>query len=167
MADLDASDPSIRAFLRHTLATLAYRAGKTVRGTPQEFGGFRATPQSTSVVEILAHMGDLMDWALRTAEGKPSFTQATPLPWDDEIRRFFTSLGALDAYLASGATIQYEPARLFQGALADALTHTGQLAMLRRLSGFKMKGESYNRADIRIGRVGLDQTPPDPKFEFD
>jgi hypothetical protein len=167
MTELDASDPSIRAFLRHALATLAYRAGKTVRGTPEEFGRFRATPHSTSVVEVLAHMGDLMDWALRTAEGKPSFTQATPLPWEEEIRRFFASLGALDAYLASGAPIHYEPTRLFQGALADALTHTGQLAMLRRLSGFKMKGESYNRADIRIGRVGIDQTPPDPKFEFD
>ena len=167
MTELDASDPSIRAFLRHALATLAYRAGKTVRGIPEEFGRFRATPQSTSVVEILAHMGDLMAWALSMVEGKPSFNQSTPLPWDEEIRRFFTSLGALDAYLASGAPIHYEPARLFQSALADALTHTGQLAMLRRLSGFKMKGESYNRADIRIGRVGLDQTPPDPKFEFD
>jgi hypothetical protein len=112
-------------------------------------------------------MGDLMDWVLRSVEGQPKWTSATPLPWEDEVRRFFASLGTLDAYLASGKPILYEPTRAFQGGIADALTHTGQLAMLRRLSGFKMKGESYNRADIQIGKVGLDQTPPDPKFEFD
>jgi hypothetical protein len=167
MPELDASDPTTRAFLRHALATLAYRAGKAVRGTPEAFGRFRATPESTSVVEILTHMGDLMDWVLRSVEGDPKWTSATPLPWEDEVRRFFASLGALDAYLESEKPILYEPARAFQGGIADALTHTGQLAMLRRLSGFKMKGESYNRADIRIGRVGLEQTPADPKFEFD
>ena len=166
MTQLDADDPAVRALLRHALATLAYRAGKTVRDTPEAFGRFRATPESTSVVEILAHMGDLMDWVLRLAQGDGRWTAATPLPWEEEIRRFFASLGALDAYLASEEPLRYEPGRLFQGGIADALTHTGQLAMLRRLAGFKMKGESYNRADIRIGRVGLDQAPPDPKFEF-
>ena len=162
-----ADDPSVRLFLRHALATLAYRAGKTVRGTPDAFGAFRASTESPSVVQILAHMGDLMDWKLRVARGEPSWTTATPLPWNQEIARFYASLKALDDYLASGAPIQADPGRLFQGGIADALTHTGQLAMLRRLSGYKMKGESYVLSDIQIGRVGLEQTPPDPKFEFD
>jgi hypothetical protein len=162
-----ADDPSVRLFLRHALATLAYRAGKTVRGTPEAFGAFRASTESPSVVQILAHMGDLMDWKLRVARGEPSWTTATPLPWNQEIARFYASLKALDDYLASGAPIQADPGRLFQGGIADALTHTGQLAMLRRLSGYKMKGESYVLSDIQIGRVGLEQTPPDPKFEFD
>ena len=167
MTELSADDPTTRLFLRHALATLAYRAGKTVRGTPEAFGRFRATPESPSCVEILAHMGDLMDWVLRMVQGAPTFTQATPQAWDAEIRRFYASLEALDAYLASGAPIRWDPGSVFQGGIADALTHTGQLAMLRRLGGFKMKGESYNRADIRIGRVGLEQTPADPKYEFD
>jgi hypothetical protein len=164
---LPPDDPGVRSFLRHALATLAYRAGKTVRGTPDEFGAFRAAPGSPSPCEILSHMGDLMDWVLRMAQGEVRWTTATPLAWDAEIRRFFTSLGALDAYLASGATIAWDSGRLYQGGIADALTHTGQLAMLRRLSGFKMKGENYARADIAIGRVGIDQTPPDPRYEFD
>ena len=167
MSSLPAEDPAIRLFLRHTLATLAYRAGKTVRGTPEAFATFRAGPGSPSPQEILAHMGDLMDWKLRLVKGTPSFTQATPLPWDQEIARFFAAVKALDDYLASGEPIRYDPGRLFQGGIADALTHTGQLAMLRRLSGYKMKGESYNRADVEIGRVGLEQTPADPKLEFD
>jgi hypothetical protein len=165
--ELKAEDPAVRLFLRHTLATLAYRAGKTVRGTPEEFGAYRSAPKSPSPVEILAHMGDLMDWVLRMVKGAPTFTQATPLPWNEEISRFYASLKALDDYLASGEPIRWDPGAVFQGGVADALTHTGQLAMLRRLSGFKMKGESYARADIQIGRVGLEQTPADPKYEFD
>lgn len=167
MNAIPADDPTTRTCLRHALATLAYRAGKTVRGTPEAFGRYRATPESPSCVEILAHMGDLMDWVLRMVQGEPKWTGATPQPWEREIARFYAALKALDDYLASGAPIRWEPGRVFQGGIADALTHTGQLAMLRRLSGFKMKGESYARADIVVGRVGLDQTPADPKFEFD
>jgi len=167
MSTISAEDPTTRLFLRHALATLAYRAGKTVRGTPVEFGQYRAAPSSRSCVEILAHMGDLMDWVLRIVRGAPSWTTATRLPWEQEIARFYASLKALDDHLASGAPIQADPARVFQGGIADALTHTGQLAMLRHLSGFKMKGESYPLADIVIGRVGIEQTPADAKYEFD
>jgi len=167
MTELSADDPTTRLFLRHALATLAYRAGKTVRGTPEAFGRYRSTPDSKSPVDILAHMGDLMDWVLRMAKGEPRWTTATPLPWEEEIARFHATLQSLDDYLASSAPIRWEPGRLFQSGIADALTHTGQLAMLRRLSGFKMKGENYARADIVVGRVGSDQTPPDPRYEFD
>jgi len=165
--NIPAKDPTTRLFLRHSLATLAYRAGKTVRGTSEAFGQYRAAPGSPSCVEILAHMGDLMDWLLRIVQGAPAWTAATPLPWEKEIARFYAALKALDDHLASGAPILADPGRIFQGGIADAFTHTGQLAMLRRLSGFKMKGESYARADIVVGRVGLDQTPADPKNEFD
>jgi len=164
---IPADDPTTRQFLRHALATLAYRAGKAVRGTPLAFGAYRVTPDSSSCVEILAHMGNLMAWGHRMARGEVKWTNADPLPWDREIERFFVELGAFDAFLASGAPIRWEPERLFQGGIADALTHTGQLAMLRRLSGHKMKGENYSKADIVIGRVGIEQTPPDPRVEFD
>jgi hypothetical protein len=167
MTDIPAEDPTTRLFLRHTLATLAYRAGKTVRGTPEAFGQHRQSPDSPSCVEILAHMGDLMDWVLRMLQGESRWTSATPLPWDREIARFFAALKAVDDYLAAGQPIRWEVGRVFQGGIADALTHTGQLAMLRRLSGHKMKGENYSRADIVAGRVGIEQTPADHKYEFD
>jgi hypothetical protein len=161
-------DPAVRALLRHVLATLAYRAGKTVRGTPEAFADFLAAPGSNSPRTLLAHMGDLMDWCLRMArDGERKWTSATPLPWTAEQDRFFAAVGALDAHLGSDAPLRWEPGSLFQGGIADALTHTGQLAMLRRLSGHKMKGENYSRADIAIGRTGLEQTPPKPEYEFD
>jgi hypothetical protein len=156
-----------RELLRHTLATLAYRAAKTMRGAPESFASFKAAPDANTPVGIVAHMGDLFDWALRMAKGEPKWTTATPQPWEAECKRFFATLKAFDDFLASDTPLGYEMTRLFQGPIADALTHTGQLAMLRRFSGAPMKGESYNRADIVIGRVGAEQTPADPKFEFD
>ena len=164
---IPADDPATRHILRHLLATIAYRAGKVLRDTPESFGQYRQTPDSRSSAEIVAHMGDLMEWVLRMVRGEWKWTQAAALPWHQEVARFFRTLKALDDELASGAPIKWDPAQILQGGLADALTHTGQLAMLRRLSGHKMKSESYARAEIVIGRVGLDQTPPLPKHEFD
>jgi hypothetical protein len=167
MTTIPPDDPTTRLILRHLLATIAYRAGKAIRGTPDAFGQHRQTPDSPSSAEIVAHMGDLMEWVLRMLRGAPSWTTATPLPWDQEIARFYRTLKAVDDELGSSAPIRWEAERIIQGGIADALTHTGQLAMLRRLSGHKMKGESYARADIVIGRVGPDQTPPDPANERD
>jgi hypothetical protein len=161
-------DPATRGLLRHVVATLAYRAGKTVRGTPEAFADFMVAPGSNTPRSLLAHMGDLMDWSLRMArDGESKWTNATPLPWTQEQDRFFATLGALDAHLASAAPLRWDPGVLFQSGLADALTHTGQLAILRRLSGHKMKGENYAKADIVAGRTGLEQTPPEAKHEFD
>jgi len=156
-----------REFLRHNVATLAYRAAKATRGAPGSFAAFRAGPSSRTPVEVLAHMGDLLDWALSMAKGEPRWHTSDPLPWEEERARFFAALERFDAALASPEPLHYELTRLFQGPIADALTHTGQLTMLRRLHGAPVKGESYNRADIAVGRVGPEQTPPDPRYEFD
>jgi len=156
-----------REFLRHTVATLAYRAAKTLRGAPATFAGFQPGPTSKTPVEVLAHMGDLMDWALSMARGTPRWNNATPQAWEAESARFFAAVNSFDDALADDQPLHYELTRLFQGPVADALTHTGQLAMLRRLHGAPMKGESYNRADIATGRVGAEQTPADPRYEFD
>jgi len=151
--------------LRHTVATLAYRAAKAVRGAPPEFAGFHAAPGVRTPAAILAHMGDLFDWALSIASGKETWKNAAPREWDAEVARFFASLKAFDKYLASGKKLHATPERLFQGPVADALTHTGQLTILRRAAGAPIRGENYSRAEIVAGRVGQKQKPP--KREFD
>jgi hypothetical protein len=156
-----------REFLRHYLTTLAYRTAKTMRGAPAGFADFKASPTSYTPVQIVAHMGDLFDGALSVAKGAPQWNTATPLPWDAECARFFAALRAFDDLLASPAPLACDLPRLFQGPIADALTHTGQLAMLRRLCGAPMKSEGYDMADIVAGRVGAEQTPADPRHEFD
>ena len=158
------ADPDLR-LLRHTVATLAYRAAKAVRGAPAGFADFKASPSSRTPVQILAHMGDLFDWALTMADGKAVWHDAAPLPWDEEAARFFAALARFDARLATGRPLANPVTKVFSGPVADALTHTGQINFLRRLFGAPVKGESYFRADIETGRVGSDQPPP--RIEFD
>lgn len=156
-------DPK-RELLRHTVATLAYRAGKAMRGAPSSFATFLTPGATRTPVQIVTHIGDLFDWALSIAKGAQAWQDSTPLEWDAEVRRFFDALGRFDAYLASDAPLGAPAEQLFQGPVADALTHTGQLTMLRRLAGAVMRSENYFRADIVVGRVGLEQTPPRREF---
>ncbi len=147
--------------LRHTVATLAYRAGKALRGAPPEFANYG---QGRTAGQILAHMSDLFDWALTIADGKQAWFNSTPRSWDEDVARFFGLLEKFDARLASGEPIAVEPERLFQGPIADALTHVGQIAMLRRMAGCKMMGENYFVAKIETGRVGAEQAAPVREF---
>ena len=157
-------DPK-RDFVRHIAATIAYRGAKTLRGAPESFADFRASDSSRTPAQILAHIGDLFDWALSISEGKPAWRDSTPLPWTQECERFFAALAALDAYLASGDPIGAPAEKIFQGGLADALTHIGQIAMLRRIAGCPMRGENYFVAEIEAGRAGLEQAAPVREFD--
>jgi hypothetical protein len=161
---MDNSDTK-RALLRHTVATLAYRGAKAVRGAPDSFASFKASETTRTPGQILAHVGDLLDWALSIAIGSEAWNNSEPLPWDQEIARFHLTLESFDEYVASDAELGATCERLFQGPIADALTHVGQLTMLRRIAGAPMKGENYSRAKIEAGRVGAEQATP--KREFD
>jgi hypothetical protein len=154
-----------RELLRHAVATVAYRGGKAVRGAPASFASYAADDSPRTPAKIVAHIGDLYDWALSQAKGAEAWNDSTPLEWEREVERFFTTLQRFDDFLASDAPLAVTPERLLQGAIADSLAHVGQLAMLRRLAGARMKSENYSRADIVSGRVGPEQTPP--KREFD
>jgi len=154
-----------RDLLRHTVATLAYRGAKAVTGAPSGFGEFRIGESSRTPGEILAHIGDLLDWALALAEGHYQWNKGPVEPWDDLVARFFAGLTRFDDYLASDRPLGWSAERLFQGPVADALTHVGQLTMLRRLAGSPVRGENYAKADITAGRVTATQAAP--KVEFD
>lgn len=153
-----------RELLRHTVATVAYRGGKAIRNAPAGFGEFRAGDGGRTAGEILAHIGDLFEWALSIVRGEQAWKDSKPLVWDAECARFFAALKAFDDYLASGAALHDAPEKLFQGPIADALTHIGQIAMLRRMAGSRMKGENYHQAEIERGRVGADQAAPRREF---
>src|SRR5262245_59889457 len=149
-------DPK-RELLRHTLATLVYRAAKPMRDIPPRFGKQRAGEGCRSAAEIVAHLCDLLDWALSSANGAPVWKPTEPVTFTKDVARFFAAAQALDDYLASDAPLGCPPEKLFQGPIADALTHVGQLATLRRLAGSPVRGENYFVADIAVGRVGPDQ----------
>jgi hypothetical protein len=157
-------DPK-RELLRHTLATLVYRAAKPLRDIPPRFGKMRAGEGCPSAAEILAHMCDLLDWALTAAQGNVVWKPIAPVTFTKDSARFFAAAQALDDYLASAAPLGCPPEKLFQGPIADALTHVGQLATLRRLAGAPVRGENYFVADIAAGRVGSDQAAPQVEFD--
>jgi hypothetical protein len=153
-----------RVFLRHTLATLAYRGGKAIRNAGPGFAEYGLPETSRTPAKILAHVGDLMDWGLAMSEGRRDWKDSLPLPWEQECERFFAALKKFDDYLASGKPLEVSTEKLFQGPIADALTHVGQIAMLRRMAGVPMKGENYFAAEITVGRVGADQAPARKPF---
>lgn len=156
-------DPT-RQLLRHTLATLAYRAAKPLRDAPESFCKFQPAEGARTAVEILAHIGDLFDWALSSVQGHERWRSSEPQPWREETARFFAALEALDAYLASDAPLHATADALFQGPIADAFTHVGQIALMRRLAAAPVRAENYYVAKITVGVVGAEQ--PAPVYEF-
>jgi hypothetical protein len=154
-----------RSLLRHTLATIAYRGGKAIRNAGPNFGEYGSPDTSRTPGKILAHIGDLMDWGLAMCEGRREWHDSSPLAWEKECERFFASVKKFDDYLASDKPLQVSAEKLFQAPIADALTHIGQLAMLRRMARVPMKSEYYVIAEITAGRVGPDQATPRKEFD--
>ena len=104
-----------RQLLRHTIATLAYRGAKAMRGAPAHFADFRASDKTRTPGELLAHIADLLDWALSMAQGKQEWRASPPLTWDAGVERFHASLEAFDRYLASAEPLHAPADKLFQG----------------------------------------------------
>ncbi len=159
------SEETKREFLRHTVATVAYRGGKAIKDAPDGFGDFKAGETTRTPVEILAHIGDLFDWVLSMAKGKTAWSDSKTANWQQESERFFDSIKTFDDYLASDEIIHEPIEKLFQGPVADALTHVGQINILRRMFDAPVRGENYFKAEIEIGRVGDDQSSK--RIEFD
>lgn len=159
-----ASPDQGRDALRHALATLAYRGGKAIRAAPPTFATYRPAPGSRTPLAILAHIADLLDWAVVLADGRQDWRDAEPTDWEVEVGRFRLGLEAFDARLRSPKPLAAPVERLFQGPIADALTHVGQIAMLRRIAGAPIRAENYFKADIQAGRLGEDQSTPRREF---
>ena len=156
-----------RAALRQMAATLAYRAAKVLRDAPGTFSAATFGDATRRPVRIVAHMADLMAWGVSIARGGSTWTAAGGDDWQTEVSRFFDGLAALDRELAGDGPFAGPVDQLIQGALADALTHVGQLAMLRGMAGAPVRPASYARAEIVAGRVGLDQAAPRREFDGD
>ena len=142
-----------REVLRHLVATVAYRGGLAVTDAPNGFAGFRAHETTRTAGEILAHIGDLLEGSLYLVKGEMVHLVSEPRPWKEGIRRFFSAAKALDSYLASAAPLACPVERLVQGPVGDALTHVGQIVMLRRMAGKPIRPEPYFTAEIVAGEI--------------
>jgi len=160
------NDATARAVVRHLVATLAYRAAKVLRDVEPGFARTSFGDATRTPVSIVAHLGDLIAWAISVTHGAYEWRPEGTSDWNAEVARFFDNLAKLDLELASNVA-DGSIEKLIQGPLADALTHVGQLAMLRGMAGAPVRPESYARAQIVAGRVGIDQLPPGREFDGD
>jgi len=156
-----------RDLLRHTLATLAYRAEKALRDVPPDFASFRPAPDIRTPLEILEHLGDLMEWGERMAHGEYKWAPVAAGDWDAASDRFLSALRAFDEAVQASAFDPYSAGTIFQGPIADALTHVGQISLLRGMHGSPVRPESYARAEISTGRLGRDQSSTRKEFDGD
>jgi len=154
--------PPRHALLRHFLATLAYRTQKAIRGAPEHYAGFEAGKAVRTPAEIVRHMTALLEYVRTQLDGSRRPTPPDPPPtFDEEVERFHRALASVADHLAAGTELTPSTVdRLLQGPLSDAMTHVGQLAMLRRLAEAPIAPESYFEADIRADRLGPDQRIP-------
>lgn len=142
-----------RDLLRHLIATLAYRARIAVSDAPENFTAFKIGEAIRTPGEILAHIGDLLQGSLSLLKGEFVYLNSSPLPWNEEIARFFTAAKEFDSYLASDAPLNQPIEKIIQGPISDALTHIGQIVMLRRAAGAPIRVESYFTAEIVLGEI--------------
>ena len=144
-----------RELLRHLVATLAFRAKVAISDAKADFATFKINQTVRTPGEILAHLGDLLEGSLRLMKGEFVRLNSVPLAWKNEVRRFFSAVEAFDSFLASDAPLAQPIEKITQGPIADALTHVGQIVMLRRAAGDPVKTESYFTAEIVPGKMGI------------
>ena len=150
-----------RNLLRHFLAALAYRTQKALRDAPEGFGDFRAGTEVRTPSELVRHMTSVLGYARTFFVG--GMYRPEPLPsLDEEVARFHQMLEDLARHLAAGTPFSegMSEERMLHGPFADALTHAGQLSMLRRLAGTPVAPENFVFAEITPERLGVEQAAP-------
>jgi hypothetical protein len=150
-----------RKLLRHFLATLAYRTQKALRGAPADFGSFQVAEGVRNPSSIVCHMTSVLGYARTFYTGGTYWPE--PLPsLQEEITRFHALLCDLATYIEMDSPLLggISEEQLLQGPLSDAMTHVGQLAMLRRLAGYPVAPENFVFAEISPKRLGPDQAEP-------
>lgn len=146
-----------RELLRHLVAALTFRARIAVTGAPPNFAAFKIDETVRTPAEILAHLGDLLQGSLFLMKGELIYLNSAPLAWDAEVTRFFSAAKEFDSYLASDAPLDQPIENITQGPIADALTHIGQIVMLRRAAGSPVQAESYFTAVIIADKIHSNQ----------
>lgn len=150
-----------RSLLVHFLAALAYRTQKALRGAPPEFAEFRAMKDVRTPAELVRHMTSVLGYSRTFFVGGNYWPD--PLPtFDDEIARFHEMLELLAQHIKDGDQLQdgITEERLLQGPFSDAMTHVGQLAILRRMAGNPVPPENFVVADVNPERLGPEQAEP-------
>ena len=145
-----------RTLLRHFLAALAYRTQKALRDAPAEFDNFSAGEEIRTPAELVRHMTSVLGYARTFFIGGHYWPESLP-SLKEEVIRFHDMLEDLGRHIEVGTPLLQgmTAERLLQGPFSDAMTHAGQLAMLRRLAGVPVPPENFIVADVNPDRLGV------------
>ncbi|MCL6596675.1 MAG: DinB family protein [Firmicutes bacterium] len=143
--------------LRRLVASIGYRAARAIDGVPEAFAAFSPAPDARTPLALVEHVAELVEWSARLLEGAGEGTRAAAAPrppgiasWSEATARLAAAVRRLDGAVAGADLGAADVGRIVQGPLADALTHVGQLAYLRRLAGWPMPRQNYFRADMNL-----------------
>jgi len=151
--------PDTQRILRHLLATIAYRASRSLKHSPAEFENTRLSDDGMSARELLLHMTNVIAFATATVMGTDRIRHEA-LEWQHEVRRFYSLLAEVDARIAAGVVLEEGmDLKLVQGPFADVLTHIGQLHAMRRRAGSAVAPANYIKASVNVERISLDAQP--------
>ena len=151
--------PDTTRILRHLVATIAFRASRALRDTPEDFESVRLAEGGMTARELLLHLSNVMSFALATVSGTERIRHDA-VKWPQEVERFYSLLAQIDTRLAEGASVLAGmDLKLVQGPLADALTHVGQLHAMRRMTGSPVPPTNYIQVEVQAGRIALKDQP--------
>lgn len=145
--------------LRHFLASIAYRATKAIKNAPDNYPTFNLGKGVKTPLRILHHITGVLTYAHSFFEHYET-THFEVKSWSAEINELYKILSKLDVSIQEKNPNKVTEEQLLQGPFSDAMTHVGQLSMLRRMVDSPIPSENFIFADIRKGEVGPDQ--PDP-----
>jgi hypothetical protein len=149
-----------RGLLRHYLAAIAYRLQKALRGAPPGFQRFRAAPGVRTPHELVCHIANVLGYSRSCFAGE-TFDAGVPTDWNGDLSAVHQTLEDLAAHLTNGTPLgAVTEAQLLQGPFADAMTHIGQLAMLRRFFGAPVRPEDFILAAISADNLSQEQPEP-------
>ncbi len=157
-------DSAKNELVRHLLATLVYRTTKIIHDAPDGFSAVSIGNKVRSPEKVLGHINSLIQLSNRFWSPDKPVSMATRRKesdkrgWKLEVELFYEMAALFDETLIQyPSPRKYSPEKILQGPFMDAFTHVGQLALLRRMVGSPIKGESYWMADVKAGQVGPDQ----------
>ena len=145
--------------LRHFLASITYRATKAIKNVPETYPAHDLGKGVKTPLRILHHITGVLTYAHSFFEHYDT-THIDVKSWDAEVGEFYSILSKLDKSIQEKKPKEVTEEQLLQGPLSDAMTHIGQLSMLRRLADSPLPSENFIFADVRKGAVGPNQ--PDP-----
>ena len=136
--------------LRHSLSTIRYRADVSLQDAPEGFGEFELGSGTRTPVEIIAHICQVLTFTIKALDPETTLVPSSKSKTlDARIRQLNRCLHDADILFRDITDMKADTAkRLLQGPIADALTHVGQRAMLRRCAGAPIEGENLFEAEM-------------------